>query len=304
MYLSVVTSTYNSSGHIKEFINRIKKTLEKENIEYEIIIVDDGSEDNSIQTIKEVKSYINNIKLIELSRNFGQHPALICGLNHARGEFIYMLDSDLEEEPELYHIFKDELLEKDLDLVFGQSASRRGNILEKLSGNFYYFFLKHLFGFYQPNNLATIRLMRRTYLDAYLLYKEHVIQIGAITEIAGFKKKGIFINKLRLRKSNYSWIKKFQVLVRSITNYSSRPLYFLFYSGIFISFISFSILIYFVIRSFLIETTVPGWLTLVCLSWLGVGITILSNGIIAIYLKTIFLEVKERPRTIIRRIYD
>ena len=74
--------------------------------------------------------------------------------------------------------------------------------------------------------------------------------------------------------------------------------------GIFISFISFMTLIYLVISSFLVETTVPGWLTLVCLSWLGFGITILSNGIIAIYLKTIFVEVKSRPRTIIRRIYN
>ena len=304
MKLSVVTTTYNSSGYIKVFIDRLKKTLDKENLNYEIIIVDDGSKDDSVKKIKDIKLSIKNIILIELSRNFGHHPALICGLQHAKGEFIFMLDSDLEEEPELYHQFKEELIKGDLDLVYGQASSRRGGILERLSGNFYFFFIEHIFGLYQPKNLATIRLMRREYLDAYLLFNEYVIQIGAIAELVGFKKKGIFINKVRLRKTTYSWLMKFQVLVRSITNYSSRPLYLLFYSGIIISFISFSILIYFVFMSFIMESKVPGWLTLVCLSWMGVGITILSNGIIAIYLKTIFVEVKGRPRTIIRRIHN
>ena len=115
--------------------------------------------------------------------------------------------------------------------------------------------------------------------------------------------KGLFIDKKRLRKSTYQVLRKFSLFVRSITNYSSKPLYLLFCIGLLISIVSFGTATYFFLLGLIKGVAVPGWLSLICLSWLGVGITILSNGIIAIYLRTIFSEVKNRPNFLIRNIY-
>ncbi len=303
MLISVVTTSYNSSKHINEFIERIRSIFEKKSFEYEIIIVDDGSSDNSLNIIKNSQLSFGNIILIELSRNFGHHPAIHCGLEHASGDFIYLIDSDLEEEPELFEDFYKEIKGNDLDLVFGQQKVRRGNLIEKVSGNIFYIFLEKFSGFKVPRNMVTARLMNKKYLKAYLSFQEREFLLGGITELTGFKQKGIKITKKRIHKTNYTILKKFQVLVRSTTNYSSRPLYLLFCSGLIISTISFFMILYLFFLSIFRDIEVSGWLTIVALSWLGIGITILSNGILAVYLKTIFIEVKGRPISIIRNIY-
>ncbi len=303
MDISIVTTSYNSSDYIRSFIIRANRLFDNKKESFEIIIVDDGSTDNTIDLIKKEQSSFKNIVLIELSRNFGHHPAIHCGLENASGDLIFLIDSDLEEEPELYNIFKKELEKNDLDLVFGQQRVRRGNFLEKISGNLFYLFLDYFGGFKVPRNMVTARIMTKQYLKAYLSFKEKEFLLGGIAKLTGFKQKGIFITKKRCRKTTYTLSKKFQILVRSITNYSSRPLYLLFCSGLIISLISLFMTIYLAYIGLFKDIDVPGWITIAALSWLGIGITILSNGILAVYLKTIFTEVKRRPITIIRRIY-
>ena len=304
MDLSVVTTTFNSGKYSEEFVNRINKIVENNKFSSEILIVDDGSTDNSLELLINLVEKNSNVKVIELSRNFGHHNALLCGLKNCIGNIIYLIDGDLEEDPEDFYEFYNVLINNNLDMVFGKQFTRRGSFLEKLSGNLYYLFLEFIAGAKIPHNLATSRVMTRQYLNSLLSFKESQFVLSGLTELTGFKTKSIFIKKLRRRKSTYNLPRKFQILVRSVTNYSARPLYALFYLGIIISFISLVMILYIVILSFLNSVSVAGWLTLVCLSWLGVGITILSNGILAIYLKTIFVEVKNRPRTIIRNIFE
>ena len=303
MHLSVVTSTYNSSKHIKEFIKRISDIFLGTNDAYELIIVDDGSSDNTINKIKECQLVKENITLIELARNFGHHQAIKCGLEHCKGDLIFLIDCDLEEEPELYYYFLDELEKNNLDLVFGQQKCRRGNFIEKLNGNLYYFLCNLIADFKIPRNMQTIRIMRREYLKAFLSFPEKQFILNGTTYLTGFRQKGLFIDKKRLRKSSYNFFTKFQLFVRSITNYSSKPLYLLFCIGLVIFFISFIAVLYLVFLGLIKGVPVAGWLTIACLSWMGVGITILSNGILAIYIRSIFAEVKNRPSVIIRRIH-
>ena len=303
MKISVVTTSYNSSLHIKEFIKRVENLFLDKIFDYEIIIVDDGSSDDSIKKIRSIQSDHKKIILVELSRNFGHHPAISCGLKQAKGDLIFLIDSDLEEEPEVFDEFCRELHENDLDLVYGHQKVRRGNILEKVSGNLFYFFLEYFGGFKVPRNMVTVRLMRKEYLDAYLSFTEREFLLGGIAKLTGFKQKGIAINKKRRHKTNYTLLKKFQVVVRSITNYSSRPLYLLFCIGLIVILASFLMVAYLIYLGLFKSIMVPGWLTLASLTTLGIGASIFSNGILAIYLKTIFTEVKKRPTTIIRRIY-
>ena len=304
MDLSIVTTTFNSGKYSKEFVNRINKIAENKKFTSEIIIVDDGSTDNSLELLRNLVKKNSNLKVIELSRNFGHHNALFCGLENSKGNIVYLIDGDLEEDPEDFYAFHNELITNNLDMVFGRQLTRRGNNLERLTGNLYYLFLEFVAGAKIPQNLVTSRVMTRKYLNSLLAFRESQFVLSGLTELTGFKTKSIFIKKSRRRKSTYNLPRKFQILIRSITNYSDRPLYLLFYLGLIISFISLFMIFYIVLKSFISTVPVAGWLTLVCLSWLGVGITILSNGILAIYLKTIFVEVKKRPRTIIRNIFE
>ena len=304
MDLSVVTTTYNSGKYSKEFVDRVNLIIKNNKFKAEIIIVDDGSTDNSFELLLDLFNKHANVKLIELSRNFGHHNALICGLENCVGDLIFLIDGDLEEKPEDFYEFYDTLFSNELDMVYGRQNSRRGNFMERFSGSLYYYFLEYIVGFRIPHNVVVSRLMTREYLIAFLSFRESQFVISGLSELSGFKTKSIFIKKIRNRKSTYNLTKKFQILIRSITNYSSRPLHLLFYLGLLISFVSFISIVFVVLNSFVNSVDVPGWLTLVCLSWLGIGLTVLSNGIIAIYLKTIFIEVKNRPRTIIRKIYS
>ena len=303
MQLSIVTTTFNSSKYIKEFISRISKIFKDTYQNFELIIVDDGSTDNTISLVKDYMKSQDYITLIELSRNFGHHQAIKCGFENAKGELIFLIDSDLEEDPELYHYFMDELIKNNLDIVYGVQRCRRGDLLENLAGNIYYSFCEFFVDLKLPRNISTIRLMTREFLDAFLTFNENQFILNGTTFLAGFRSKGLFIDKKRLKKSSYKLSTKFSLIVRSITNYSSKPLYTLFCIGLLISIVSFGIVIYLVLIGLIKGIAVPGWLSLICLSWLGVGITILSNGILAIYLRTIFAEVKNRPNVIIRRIH-
>ncbi len=304
MDLSVVTTTFNSGKYSEEFVSRINKISQNKKFSCEIIIVDDGSSDNSLELLVKLVDKNSNLKVIELSRNFGHHNALLCGLENCIGNIIYLIDGDLEEDPEDFYEFYNELMNNNLDMVFGKQLVRRGNYLEMFSGNLYYLFLEFIAGAKIPHNLVTSRIMTRKYVNSLLSFRESQFVLSGLTELTGFKTKSIFIKKLRRRATTYNLARKFQILIRSVTNYSARPLYLLFYLGLFISFISLFMIFYIVLSSFFNSVSVAGWLTLVCLSWLGVGITILSNGILAIYLKTIFVEVKNRPRTIIRNIFE
>ena len=303
MKLSVVTTTFNSSKHIKDFIRRTCKVFNDNSQKFELIIVDDGSTDNTIGLVKDYMKSLDFITLIELSRNFGHHQAIKCGFENAKGDLIFLIDSDLEEDPELYNYFIDELIKNNLDIVYGVQKSRRGDLIEKLTGNIYYTFCKLIVDVKLPRNISTIRLMKREFLEAFLSFNENQFILNGTTFLTGFRSKGLFIDKKRLKKSTYKVFSKFSLFVRSITNYSSKPLYLLFCIGLLISIVSFGTATYFFLLGLIKGVAVPGWLSLICLSWLGVGITILSNGIIAIYLRTIFSEVKNRPNVIVRRIH-
>jgi putative glycosyltransferase len=304
MKISVVTTLYHSSKYIEEFVERSQTAAQNiADDNFEIILVDDGSPDNSLEIAVSLSKNNKNLKVIELSRNFGHHQAMIAGLRESKGDYVFLLDSDLEEEPEWLTLFYNKLKKADADTIYGQQKSRKGNLFEKISGYFYYLILNKVLHFDHPKNMITARLFNRNYLDAILRYEEREFVISGIWLHAGFKQIPIQIIKKSTSESSYTLGKKFSHLFNSITSFSENPLKLIFFTGLFISFCSTLASIIFLVRHLFFEKLLDGFTSTIISIWLLSGIIILFQGIIGLYLSKVFLEIKKRPLYHIKSIH-
>lgn len=304
MKLSVVTTLYKSSPYIDEFYTRVSQEAQKITDDYEIIFVDDGSPDDSLQKAVALHEKDNKVKVIELSRNFGHHKAIMTGLSHAKGEFVFLIDCDLEEEPELLGQFWEKLqIEQDVDVVYGVQESRKGSWFEKFSGEVFYKIFNFFSGTKIPKNFLTIRLMKQSYVYNLISFKEKEIVFSILTVLTGFNTKELIVKKLNHSPTTYSTWTKIKLLFSIITASSSKPLWLAFNSGLVITISSLAYILYLVYRKVIYNIGTDGWTSvMVSISFFG-GMIILFLGIIGIYLAEIFEEVKNRPLTIVKKIH-
>lgn len=305
MNLSIVTTLYKSSGHIEEFYLRITKEVTKFTDDYEIIFVDDGSPDDSLKKAISLHNKDDKVLILELSRNFGHHKAIITGLSHAKGDLIFLIDCDLEERPELFSEFWLQLQENDeLDLVYGIQDRRKGSSFEKLSGYLYYKFLNSFSGIKIPRNFLTIRLMRKNYVENLILFKEKELVFSVINSLAGFKSKEFVLKKITHSSTTYSFRMKLKLLLDTIVSATPKPLWMIFNLGLTITISSLLYLFFLIYGKLVNDSIVDGWTSvMVSISFFG-GLIIFILGLLGLYLSQIFSEVKERPYSIIRRKYD
>ncbi|WP_419767390.1 glycosyltransferase family 2 protein [Arcobacter sp.] len=304
MKLSIVTTLYKSSLYINEFYERISNEATKITLDYEIIFVDDGSPDESLQKAVSLYEKDAKVKVIELSRNFGHHKAIMTGLSHAKGEFVFLIDIDLEEEPELLSKFWGELYKKkDIDVVYGVQESRKGSWFEKFSGEMFYKIFNFFSGTKIPKNFLTVRLMNHRYVSNLVSFQEKEVVFSILTVLTGFKTKELVVKKLDHSPTTYSSFSKIKLLFNVITASSSRPLWLAFNFGLFITVSSLVYILFLVYRKVVHNIGIDGWTSvMVSISFFG-GIIILFLGIIGIYLANIFTEVKNRPLTIVKKIH-
>lgn len=305
MKLSIVTTLYKSSLYIEEFYTRISKEAQKITQDYEIIFVDDGSPDDSLEKAVALYEKDSKVKVIELSRNFGHHKAIMTGLSHAKGEFVFLIDSDLEEEPELLEKFWIELhKEKDLDVVYGVQKSRKGGWFEKWSGGLFWKLIDFMSPMKIPSNVITARLMNYKYNQSLIKYKESEIFIDGIWIHAGFKQKALEVKKGSHSETTYTLKRKLSLFVNAITSFSSKPLIYIFYIGLITTFFSIIFILKLVLDKLFFGLAFEGWTSLIVSIWFFGGLIILLLGVIGIYLSKIFIEVKQRPYTIVKNYYD
>ncbi len=302
MKLSIVTTTFNSSKTIEKFIYEITESVKEQNInEYEIIIVDDGSKDNTCEKLKNLKTTFPNLVIIELSKNFGHHKALITALEFSKFEKVLCIDSDLEEDPKELKLFIKEI--DNYDFVYGIQKKRSASIITNIFGSLFYKFFNLVSPLKIPENLTTMTLMNHSVRDEIVKFKEKEIFFHGILHTLGFKKKSIIIEKKFKGKSEYTVSKKFNLFFDAITSFSSAPLKIFFYVGLGISFFSAFYALIMVIKYFALKISVPGFTTLAVLILFFGGIIILGIGIVGIYIQKIFAEVKKRPRVTIKDKY-
>lgn len=305
MKLSIVTTLYKSSPYIDEFYVRVSKEAQKITEDYEIVFVDDGSPDDSLQKAIALHVEDSKVKVIELSRNFGHHKAIMTGLSHASGEFVFLIDSDLEEEPELLEKFWEELhKDSDTDVIYGVQESRKGGWFEKLTGGLFWKFINFMSTVDIPYNLITSRLMTKKYNNSLLQYQEREVFIAGIWADVGYKQKAIKVKKNSHSVSTYTMKKKISIAVTSITAFSSKPLMYIFNLGFVITLISGLIIVRLIYNKLVFDSAFEGWTSLIVSVWFFGGLIIWLLGIIGIYVSKIFLEVKQRPYSIVKNIFE
>jgi putative glycosyltransferase len=304
MKLSIVATLYMSAPYIEEFHQRATASAREFTADYEIVFVNDGSPDDSLARTVALSEKDEHVVVVDLSRNFGHHKAMMTGLAHARGEQIFLLDSDLEEEPEWLEPFAQQMSEEGSDVVYGTQSRRKGGLIEKLTGWIFYRAFRFLTGIAQHDNVVTARLMTKRYVQALVAHHEREINIGGLWVLTGFKQSRQIVQKHATSPTTYSLSKKFAHLVNAVTSFSNLPLVFTFYSGLLITMSAALYISYLVSRYFFIATPPDGYTSIVASIWLFSGLIIFFIGIQGAYIATIFLEVKQRPLTIIRQIYS
>lgn len=304
MKLSIVTTLYRTEQHIHEFHARLSKVArDLVGDDYELIMVNDGSPDNSLAKAVALAQSDPHLVVVDLSRNFGHHKALMTGLDHAAGEFVALIDSDLEEQPEdLFHLAQ-EMRNKRCDVAFGVQMSRKGSAFERASGAAFYWLYEKMTGATLPRNLMTMRLMTRRYVDALLQHRERDMVIASLWQMTGFDQAPVPVTKVSQSRTSYSLFRKLGLLVTAVTAASNRPLLWVFYVGI--ALFSASLLyVGWLFMVWMLWAQPPGgWTSLIVSVWLLGGLTLCSIGVVGIYLAKVFLEVKQRPYAIIRAIY-
>lgn len=303
MKLSIVTTLFCSAPYLPEFYRRICSAAEKITSDFEIVFVNDGSPDNSLELAVSLYEKDRRVKIVDLSRNFGQHKAIMTGLAQAQGDLVFLVDCDLEEEPELLGKFHEKLLSSRADVVYGVQLKRKGNYFEKISGAIFYHLFNFLSGYPIPKNILTARLMVKRYVECLVEHKDREVFIAGLWAITGFNQIPLAVQKLSKGTSAYSFRKKVSLLLNSVTSFSNKPLMFIFYLGFFISFISGISALYLIAKRVLFGVFLVGWPSIIVSIWLLGGLILFCIGILGIYLSKIFMETKPRPYTVIKRIY-
>lgn len=304
MKLSIVATLYQSAPYINTFHERASAAARQVvGDDFEIVLVNDGSPDNSLDLAIKLTERDSHVIVVDLSRNFGHHKAMMTGLAHAKGERVLLIDSDLEEEPEWLLNFAEQMDRDRCDVVYGIQERRKGNWFERWSGQWFYRFFKALTGLELPENVVTARLMTRRFVDALLRHEEREVFMAGLWHITGFDQRSHIIRKHNTSETTYTVRRKMSLLVNSVTSFSNAPLVSIFYIGVSISLFALSYIAYLVTHWMFLSKPMSGWTSVMASIWLLGGMVISFIGVVGIYLSKIFSETKQRPYTIVRQIY-
>ncbi|MBI5882787.1 MAG: glycosyltransferase family 2 protein [Elusimicrobia bacterium] len=301
--ISVVTSLYKAAPYVEEFYRRHRACLERMGVDFEFVFVSDASPDDAEGIVRQIISRSPRVRLIVLSRNFGQHAAMFAGLADARGNYIYALDCDLEEAPEnIVELYEMVRRDPDLDVAYGVLKKRTGGFFRNSLGAAFYALFDLLADVKIPRDQAWQRIMTRRYVDALLKYTEVETLPAGLMALAGFKQKPLLIDKSYKGTTSYPFIKRFGLAFNSIIAFSSRPLALICLLGLALTAVSSAIILFVVIARLLHYDFQSGWVSVIASIWCAGGLILSSVGVIGIYMTKIFNQVKARPLYIVKSI--
>lgn len=302
---SIVVPVYNSEKTLEELYTRICDVFDhtmKEN--FELILVDDSSRDNSYEVMEKLHKTDSRVKIIQMAKNFGQHPALLCGFSFAKGDFIITMDDDLQHRPEEIPKMAAAINERDdVDVIIAKYENRKHNFIRKLGTKISIYATSKMLNKDPKLEITSFRLMRRFIVEAILNTNTHLPQIGNLLVQSSNRIINIPVqhDSRKVGRSNYTFRRLAKDLIYDITSNSAFPLILVRDLGIFSFIISILLGLFYLIRYFIYGVSVEGWTTLVLLILAYNGIILLAIGIIGQYLMNILNEAKKMPNYVIRK---
>jgi len=300
IHISVVTPVYGCSTSLESLYKRLLTTLSQITENFEIIMVNDASPDDAWETIKSLSSQDSRVKGINFSRNFGQHRAITAGLDYANGDWVVVMDCDLQDQPEeitkLYH-----KAQEGYDIVFGRRINRQDNIFKKLSSKIFYKIFDYFTETSTDESIANFSIISQKVLHAIKQYKEQNRSYALFVNLLGFKRINIEIEHAQREegKSSYTLSKLINLAIDGIVSQSNKPLKLSIKFGFIISFSAFLYAIWLTIRYLVYGINVEGWTSVMVSIYLISGLLFLNLGFIGLYIGKIFDETKNRPLYII-----
>ena len=301
MELSVIIPIYNEEKIIEELYARLEAACLKITKSFELIFVNDGSKDNSFIRLIELCNTHEYAHYINLSRNFGHQIAVTAGLDISKGKRVVIIDGDLQDPPELIPELNNKM-DEGFEVVYARRRSRKGeSFFKKITAKFFYKTLRSITQVDIPLDTGDFRMIDRKVVEALKRMPEKNKFLRGQISWIGFKQSAVLFDRdeRKFGKSGYPLSKMLKFAMDGITGFSDKPLALVTRMGLWVSLISFLVILYALYSHFLLERTITGWTSMIISSMFIGGIQLLSIGIIGEYISRINTNVQNRPLYII-----
>ncbi len=301
---SFVVPCYNEEQVLKIFLDALKGQLAEMKLDnYEIIFVEDGSKDKTLAILKEFALSDERVKYISFSRNFGKEGAILAGLRAAKGDYIAIMDADMQDPPSLLPQMYSAILNEGFDCVATRRKDRIGEaLLKSLFANLFYGLMNSVSQVKLVSGARDYRLMTRQVADAILSLPENTRFTKGIYEWVGFKTKWISFANVKRAAGDTKWSmrKLFLYAIDGITAFSTVPLALASVVGVLLCILSSFAIVFIIVRQLLYHNSAYGWSSMMCVIIFLSGVQLMCLGVIGQYLAKAYLETKRRPAYIVR----
>jgi len=303
MKLSVIVPVFNEEEGLEELNRRLNEALLETGMSSEIIYVDDGSLDHSIQILEKLAKEDPRVKVLSFSRNFGHQNAVTAGIEHGTGDATVIIDADLQDPPSLIPLLAEKWKEG-YEVVYAVRRKRKGeSFFKKITAAFFYRFLGRMTDIKIPLDTGDFRLMDRKVTDSLKAMPEANRFIRGMVAWTGFRQTGIEYDRDErfAGKTKYPLKKMIRFAFNGITAFSTTPLLYVFYLGLIITVLTFVGVLLILYLKLFTDRTIQGWTSQILVTALLGGIQLISVGIIGLYISRIADEVKNRPKYLLHR---
>ena len=302
--ISVIVPCYNEEETINYFYQKIVNVAAKlKKYEFEILFIDDGSHDNTLKIIKELLSKDKRVNYISFSRNFGKEAAMLAGLEYSKGDYVTIMDADLQDPPDMLIDMLNIIKKEEYDIVGTRRVTRKGEPpIRSFFARCFYKIINKMSKIEMVDGARDYRLMTRQVVNSILSLQEYNRYSKGLFSFVGYKTKWLeYENVKRIAgETKWSFWKLFKYAIDGIVAFSTTPLSLAAILGVIMCFVSFIAILVIIIKTLMFGDPVGGWPSMVCIILFVSGIQLLCMGIIGQYLAKTYLETKKRPIYIIK----
>ena len=299
-HISIIIPIYGCGNSLLELYNRLVKTLSTITNEFEIIMINDASPDDAWKSIKELAEKDNRVKGISFSRNFGQHRAITAGLDYAKGDWVVVMDCDLQDQPEeILKLYKK--AQEGYDVVFGRRYQRKDSLFKRISSKLFHKILGYFTESKMDSAIANFSIISSKVVDKIKKLREQNRLYPFFVNWVGFKRIDIDIEHAKRKEgeSSYTLQKLIELAIDAIISQSNKPLKLAIKFGFTMSFLSLIYAVWLILRYFIFSISVEGWTSVMVSIYFIGGLLFANMGILGLYIGKIFDETKNRPLYII-----